>query len=463
MRRVLVLIVGLLLVAPGAAGARTLENGIADDRALFADPSVANDWAAAGVDVVRIHARWDAIAPDRTATVPPAGFHFADPDDPLYSWGALDRAIAAVRGAGMRVMLAVTGPGPVWASSAPSRHDGRWKPVPAHFRAFATAVATRYGADVDRYLIWNEPNHPLWLTPQRSGGRPVAPGVYRDLVNAAVPAIHDADPGSEVVMGTLAPSGSSSSGASAPLRPLTFLRAFACVDRRYHRLRGGSCRGFVAPAADGFSLHPHGIKLSPDKHAPSRDDAPIADLGRFEAVLDRLTRAGRLRVLGGGSRFRLFLTEFGYQTRPPDRLLGVPPKTQRDWLVRGLQRAWRDPRVVNLTWYVWRDEPLGRNGSGWQSGLLYGDGREKPALAAFKVPFAATTRSVWGQVRPGDTHQVAVEARPRSGPYRAVTTLDTDAEGWFSAKVREPSWARYVRVRVVDATGLMSAAVRVRR
>src|SRR3954465_2216236 len=121
------------LAAPSAASASTLlETGLADDRVLFGDPDAAartvSDWAAAGVDVVRIHARWSAIAPDTNATVPPREFHPADPGAPRDGWGGLDPGIGLVRGAGMRVMLAVTGPGPVWSSGAPSRHDGRYKP-----------------------------------------------------------------------------------------------------------------------------------------------------------------------------------------------------------------------------------------------------------------------------------------------------------------------------------------------
>src|SRR3954447_5498603 len=171
MRWIVVLLV--LLVAPSAAQAsHAVETGIADDRALFTDASVASEWAAAGVEVVRIHARWSAIAPAARDKVPPPGFHFSDPADPGYDWSALDRAVSAVRAAGMRVTLAITGPGPVWASGDPSRGDGRYKPVPAHFKAFATAVATRYAPDVDRYLVWNEPNQQLWLTPQKLNGRP---------------------------------------------------------------------------------------------------------------------------------------------------------------------------------------------------------------------------------------------------------------------------------------------------
>ncbi len=469
LRRLLPALAALLALTAAAAPAHaaSLETGMADDRALHANPSaIAAKWAALGVDTVRIHARWSSIAPSPRATVPPRGFHPADPNAPGYDWAALDAVVGAVRANGMRVILAVTGPGPVWASSAPTRHDGGYRPSPAHFRAFSTAVATRYAAQVDRYLIWNEPNQAQWLRPQRSGGKPVSPHVYRALVEAAVPAIHAADPGSTVIMGTLAPSGSDSHSANAPMRPLTFVRSMACVDSRLRSLRTGACRHFRAPAADGFSLHPHGIRLSPDAHSPSRDDAPMGDLPRFTTLLDRLTARHRLRVTGGPSRFPLYLTEFGYQTDPPDRYLGVSPSTQAKWLVRGVQKAYWNPRVRNLTWYVYRDEPLGHaNATGWQSGLLYASGKAKPALRAFALPFAATTRSVFGIVRPGAAHRVAIQARSLHGSYRSIRSLSTGRTGAFSGRVRAPSWARYVRARVIDSTaaaGRTSLGVRVR-
>src|SRR4051794_8505478 len=211
------------LAAPSAASASaSLETGLADDRVLFGDPAAASaavgEWAAAGVDVVRIHARWSAIAPDATATVPPREFHAGDPADAGYDWAALDRAVRLVRDAGMRAMLAVTGPGPVWASSDPGRGDGRYKPSPAHFAAFARAVATRYAADVDRYLVWNEPNQPLWLTPQRSGGAPLSPHLHRRPGNAAVPAIPARAPGRRGPLGTPAPSRRGTPSSHPPQR-----------------------------------------------------------------------------------------------------------------------------------------------------------------------------------------------------------------------------------------------------
>jgi hypothetical protein len=450
------------LLAPAAASANaTLETGLADDDIVLKSPSVADryaaDWAAAGVDDVRVHVGWREVAPDPDATLPPRDFHASDPA--VYAFGGLDRAVSVLRAHGLHVTLSLWGPAPVWASQDPSRRDGRWKPSPEYFRAFATAVAEHFAADVDRYEIWNEPNHPLWLMPQRSNGSLVSPKLYRELVLAGAPAIHAADPGAQVLMGALAPSGSDSRSSGAAVRPLAFLRSLACVDSRYRTLRSGTCNGFAAPAADAFSLHPHGIKLSPDAHARSRDDAPIGDLGHFEAVLDKLTKMRRLKVVGA-SRFPLHLTEFAYQTNPPDPFLGVPPSTQAAWLSRSAQKAWADPRVRSLTWYVWKDGALGRNGSGWQSGVLRADGTAKPALAAFRFPFAASATRLWGIARPGGAHSVAVQGHARTGSWRTLITLQTGPAGAFSRRLTAPR--DVLEVRAVADDGTTSPAIKVR-
>ena len=68
--------------------------------------------ATLGVDVVRIHARWWEIAPQRDRCTSRRGFHADEPERPAVQLGALDNAVAIVRDAGMRVMLTITGPGP---------------------------------------------------------------------------------------------------------------------------------------------------------------------------------------------------------------------------------------------------------------------------------------------------------------------------------------------------------------
>ena len=168
----------------------------------------------------------------------------------------------------MKVMLTVTGPGPLWTSRSPSAGNFRSKPDAVKFAAFATAVAKRYGDRVDRYILWNEPNLSQWLQPQSSCSKgrctPVAPHLYRDLVRAAYPAIRAADPGAQVLAGALAPRGYDVKRNNDTPRPLAFLRAMGCVDAKFRRLRSGFCAGFQPATADGFAYHPHGIRNSPD-------------------------------------------------------------------------------------------------------------------------------------------------------------------------------------------------------
>ena len=438
----------LAATAAPAAASSALEVGVADDRLLFADDESAQrtveEWNASGVDVVRVFARWGLHAPANDALDKPDGFDGADPDDPRYDWRGLDRAVDAVTGAGLGVVLTVTGWGPVWGSEFPVKRNPRWKPDPKEFAQYATAVAKRYGNRVDRYILWNEPNIALWLQPQSSctsKGRctPYAPHHYRRLYRAAEPALRAADPGAQVMAGTLAPRGTSGSSQNANLRPMPFIRALGCVNARYRKVRSGQCRRFRPLTADLFAYHPHGLKLAPD--APDRvdDQAHLADLSEVTSALDRVQRAGGLRVRGA-SRLPLYLDEYAYQTRPPDRVLGVSASTQSRWLQQSAYLAWRHPRVRGLAWYVWRDEPLGGGGAGWQSGMRYADGKAKPALADFPRPFWAhrvkrRTARLWGQVRPGEGTTVTIERRSGSG-WVAVATVRTDARGAFRRDVR---------------------------
>ena len=448
MRVRVILVVLVVLAAPASALARSgLEIGMEDERLLLSEPgrapAVVAAWRELGVDVVRLQAVWAKVAPSGRRR--PRGFGGGDHRSRRYRWGRLDRAVELVRANGMRVMLTVTGPGPVWTSRGRPRRRGAYKPDPRAFAAFARAVATRYGDDVDRYLIWNEPN--LTIAPRRecSGSprscAPAAPHLYRGLVRAAGPAIKAADPGAEIVIGELAPL-----RLREALGPISFLREMACVTARYRPIRSGRCRRFRPVAADALGHHPHGRRRAPDRRNPDPDAAQMGDLSRLVTVVDRLTRFDRIRALHG--RLPLRLTELGYQTSPPDRFIGVAPTRQARYLEKVAYVAWRNPRVATVTQYQWQDERVRRAGTGakayagWQSGLLYFDGRPKPALAAFARPLVAVQDAsragplLWGQVRSGGTHAIVVERRdPRSGEWRTRATFTTDPTGVWAMRL----------------------------
>jgi hypothetical protein len=356
-------------------------------------------------------------------------------------------------------MIMITGPAPYWASRHPSHRNGTYYPSPSAYGSFAKAVATRYGDRVDTYIVWNEPNLAAWLSPQAKcrkhhGCTPVAPGVYRNLVRAAYPAIHRADRHAKVLIGVTSSRGGSLHSKNSTERPLAFLRALGCVNSRYKKIRSGSCRHFKAAKGDGYAYHPHSVLLAPNKAFPNKDDADIASLRRVESTLDKLQHRRRLKA--STHRFYLYIDEFGFQTNPPDKIAGVSLSQQDKWLQQAAYIAWRDHRVKLFSQYLWRDDPVSRGGSygGWQSGLLFANGKAKPALKHFGDPFFMDTHRsrLWGQVRARDTRTVSVQRRSKGAKkWRTIKHVRTDSQGYWSWHTHLSKGASY-RYRAGSAT-----------
>jgi len=430
MRLTLAVLTALLFFASPARAAGP-QIGIADDRVLLnggaeADAAI-KEWTELGVQTVRIYALWSRIAPNS-----PSGEN---------EWAQLDHAVDRVTQAGMKPILTITGPGPLWVSRRSERGEPRYDPDPKLFGKFAGQVAERYGDRVDRYIVWNEPNLGGWLRPQGSCNgsncTPVAPHLYRGLVQAAYPAIHAADSTAQVLIGAMSSRGSTLHTENSNERPMFFLRALGCVDANFKKLTTGRCKGYKAVPADGFAFHPHGVLAAPEAKFPHADDISIAELSTLTKGLDKLRSLGRIK---SAKKLDLYLDEFGYQTNPPDVFTGVSLKTQDDWLQRAAYQAWRNPRVKLFAQYLWKDEPRSLNDEfgGWQSGLRFADGDPKPSLKHFATPFAidATRGRLWGQVRRRDASSVKVQRRTVSGAWRTIATRKTDPNGYWSWNTR---------------------------
>jgi hypothetical protein len=455
----------LAATAPARA-ARGFEVGIEDERLTLTGsieaPFAAAEWKQLGVQYVRVQVHWWQVAPSGKSTKKPSGFKSYNPDDPRYNWAQPDTAVQTVAAAGLKPMVTITGPGPVWASSSPRKHNIYWKPKAKEFGQFAYAVAKRYAAYADRYLIYNEPNQKGWLQPQWSCHTrrhhrtcsPVSPNTYRDLVRAAVPQVHKADPHSEAVIGELAPVGNRPISDETPMAPLPFLRQMGCVDSRYHHIRSGSCKHFKAASGDSFGYHPHPKKLAPDAVNRDTDDAQFGDLSRLFHALDKLSRGHRIKA--PGHTFKIRLTEFGYETNPPDRANGVSQSLQNRYLQQAAYIAWKSRRVESLNFYGWEDEPtrnLGRGAnrySGYQTGLETVNGKKKPAYTTFAAPFVIDlpnrrkTGLFWGQVRPAHSGKVTIQVRKRhSRTWKTLTTVSMSRDGLWSKRIKVSSTSSY--------------------
>ena len=444
----------LTLAAP--ASARDLRVGIADDAILQNGTArearaAIEEWKRLGVDTVRVQVVWGRVAPSPREYDPPAAFDPADNQDPRYQWAATDRAVQMLADAGIQPLLMLDGPPPLWATSKPRIGNPRYQPSAWHFGKFAAAVAARYGHLVDEYILWNEPNLPVWLQPQAlCKGRsctPVSPHTYRYMVRAAYPEIKAVDGASRVLVGAMAPAGANLRSKNANMRPLQFLRAFGCVDALLQPLSTGPCLNFEPATADGFAYHPHSTKHPPHEGYPNPDDAALASINQVEKILDVLQRSGRL--IGTTTPLGLWLDEYAYQTNPPDKLRGVTPGRQDRYLQQAAYLAWRDPRVQMVAQYLWEDEPVGggKRYTGWQSGLKNSQGDDKPALAHFDDPFWVDFERgvIWGQIRPGLDHDVEIQVRrPGAGTaWTPLAKMRSAADGSYFLRTQPEQFAAY--------------------
>ena len=307
--------------------------------------------------------------------------HPADPNDPAYNWTLYDRTVNYAAQYGIHIIFSIYG-SPAWANGG---HLQNWAPTNGiDLRNFAYAAARRYsgtvpGADgrllpvVNDWLAWNEPNNPVFLTPQyeKIGGSWVIESAfsYAKICNAIYDGIHATlIKGERVACGGTAPRGNNQpTGARPSVSPLAFLRA----------VKTAGLRTF-----DAWAHHPYYSSPSETpKTLPtaSKGSAVTAvTLGNIGTLINLVT------TLYGNKP--IWITEYGYQTDPPDSSFGVPLAKQAAYLTQAFAIARANPRIQMMLWFLLKDEP---DLAGWQSGLITYGGVKKPAFAAFQRMAAA--------------------------------------------------------------------------
>ena len=357
-----------------SAGNRASRSGVMvgfyDDQQVYGR----TDWAfrqlrTLRAGVVRITIDWASVA-KRRPRVP------ANPADRAYNWTAVDHVVSQAAAKKVRVLATIYGT-PRWAGRAKNRLPWRIKDL----RLFSYAAARRYSGTyrvkedenepvrvlpaVRYWLAWNEPNNPVFLKPQRkrfrSKWRPQSAFDYAKICSAVWAGVHGTRlRGEKVACGATGPRGNDAPRSSRPsTSPLVFLTW----------LRRAGAKHF-----DAYAHHPYYSNRFERPTTVPRSKKEIT-LGNIRVLIGTLDR------LYGRSK-RLWITEYGYQTRPPDPYFGVRYSSQARYVHQAFAIARQTHRIDMLVWFLIRDE---RRLSGWQSGVVSVRGYRKPAFRAFRT------------------------------------------------------------------------------
>ena len=402
-----------LALATAAAGSSSLRVGVQDDAWLRFGPGTLDERIERldemGAEVVRLTLVWREIEPARGEL----------------DWSSADEVLNGLRGSGITPIVTLWGT-PAWANG------GRGANVPPRsartFASFARAAAERFPW-VRRWLVWNEPNQRRWLSPP-------SPTLYvTRLLNPAAQAIKDVIPRASVAGGATAPR-----GGRGGMSPVDFIRGM----------------GRAGARLDAYAHHPHPLSPAETPSSGGCDHCETISMATLERLVTEVRRAF-------GVRTRIWLTELGYQTNPPDRILGLGWGTQARYVAEAQRRAFSTAGVDVLIQYLVRDEP---STAAWQSGLETVSGRAKPALHGFALPLVqlerhGLTTTVWGQVRPGSGARRYVLQRRTGDGWRPVgASARTTSRGYLTRTVRAD---KGTRLRLYDpATGRSSPALLIR-
>jgi hypothetical protein len=363
-------------LVPSASASRYIQRGIFDDASIhYGNPDkIFPTLQTLKTQLIRVNLVWGGaggVAKRRPVNA-------ANPADPAYDWSSYDRTVNYAAQYGIKVVFSILGT-PPWANGGKGANVVPRNPL--DLQRFAAAAATRYSGTykahdgrqlppVRHWLAWNEPNNPAFLRPQyrKVGKRYIAqsPIDYAKICNAISRGVSVTSIGaSKVACGVTGPRGNNEPTSSRPaLSPLAFLRG----------MKKAGATGF-----DAYAHHPYYGKPTEKPTTPpppaKRGAPPTAvTLGNISVLIKEVTR------LYGNKR--IWVTEYGYQTNPPDKSFGVSPALQARYLTQAYGIMKKNPRIDMMLWFLLRDEA--RLQEGWQSGLLTASGARKPAFAAFQ-------------------------------------------------------------------------------
>ncbi len=392
---------------------------------------------AQGVRIVRVNMGWNELAASCGGQSPA---QLADHTNACYSWGVFDEVVDLARDHGILMLVSVSR-APSWlhGSNNPSyvgASGTQWARTVQHYEAVMRAAATRYRqgstlGTVRFWTIWNEPNSPTYFAPMNTAAlKRAMPRRYAQLVGRTAVAIKTANPSASVAAGPTGPT-----GGSAGIKPITFV---AQVQAALPAFLPGATVAAKRRWINGWAHNPYpGITTAPSRGTITSPSVGMANIRDLFRQLDRSTVTRGLPV---------WATEFGYQTNPPDRVLGIRATLQGRFMAESFDWLSSTGRVPIAIWYGFRDpDQLGD----WQSGTWYTNGRAKVsrlwAMRPVSVPVDRVRRGqavrVWARsmVNPGAT-RIAYSTDGRTWRLHPPTGRRSDGTTVQQFRLNRTSW-----------------------
>ncbi|MBN1814021.1 MAG: O-antigen ligase family protein [Anaerolineae bacterium] len=227
-----------------------------------------------------------------------------------FDWSMPDRTLAALARHPQLQLVAVLDDDPPVPPDDPNR-----------FAEFAAAFAARYGAQVNTYQIWDEPN-----LADHWGGGPVSPPAYADLLARAANAIRASDPDARIILAGLAPTVETGPQNLSDVRYLEQLY-----------------QAGAAPYFDIVAGKPYGFYTGPDDR---RADESVLNFSRLILLREVMVRYGDTDKAVWASHWGWNALPPGPSTGPGQTWSGAPSTwgqtdaaTQAAYTVAALERA----------------------------------------------------------------------------------------------------------------------------
>jgi hypothetical protein len=263
-----------------------------------------------------------------------ADWWILEPEQDRYRWQYTDRFVAFAKDRGLKVGFQMT-KAPPFARQSGGDYGG-WDPPRAEgelaaWRDFVNDLVSRYGTDVARYKMWNEPNHPTFWAGD-SGPNPVE---YAALLRAGYLGAKAANPDVRVTGGALSHN------------DMGYLNAL------YKELREYPDAAANDDFFDELAVHPYSHKgstpLAPDTTQEVTFQHTFGlkntNFWGYRKMRDTL-------VSHGDSHKKIYIGEFGYTTASGQWAAPITDEQRAAWLKKAFEIANQDSAYLSgLDWF----------------------------------------------------------------------------------------------------------------